>query len=160
MKMLRTITLHTYVALGMLFFIAAPAIALASDFVPLSPLPGLTNAEYGDIKEYINAVYGFAIGAASVLAVIMIIYHGIMYMFKEALPEKANELVGVRDAVMGLILLVISYLALYVINPQILDLNALNSSLQGGGPSAPSTGPTNTEVIPGRGSPIIWETPP
>lgn len=149
-----------------------PTAALAADFVPLAPIPPL-EGKYEDISQYVNAVFNLAISISAVLAVIMIIWHGIEYMTQDAVTEKKDHLTGIRSAVFGLILLLLSWLILFVINPQILDLAALESSLGADRPSTdsdvaaydfndqPSTEPPqNTEVIPGRGSPIIWETGP
>lgn len=133
-------------------------LALAADnFVPLSPIPGLTDEEYTNLPQYLNAVFNTVIAVAASLAVIMIMFHGIQYSLQEAITEKKDHLVGIRAAVFGLILLLLSWLILFVINPQILDLNALKSSL-GGAPSTTVGPPQNTNPA-APGGPPPFESP-
>jgi hypothetical protein len=147
-----------------LFALVLPVAALAADnFIPLAPIPGLSKGQYSDVSAYLNAVFNLAISVAAVLAVIMIIFHGIQYMTKESVTETKDHLIGIRSAVTGLILLLLSWLILFVINPQILDLNALKSSL-GATPSssaapAPSTSAPPASTAPSNTAPqseIPW----
>lgn len=119
--------------------------ASESTFVPLAPIPNLKGT-YEDISQYLDEVFTLTISVAAILAVIMIIYHGIQYMLKEAITEKKGALDGVRGAVFGLILLLMSWLILFVINPQILDLHALKSSL--GGTSSNTETSSNASPTP------------
>lgn len=144
-------------------------------FVALAPIANLSDDDYTDLPKYLNAVFNLVISVAAMLAVIMIVIHGVQYMLKESVPDTKNSLDGIRNAVMGLILLLVSWLILFVINPQILDLSALKSSLSGttapGGSSdsapagtsdytpPPTTGLENTPG-PLGGNRIIWETGP
>ncbi len=64
-------------------------------------------------------------------------------------------------AVFGLILLLLSWLILFVINPDILNLNALKSSLAGGATftGASPTNPTQVTYTPGQlPNPIVNDT--
>ena len=114
-----------------LFAFFLPVFAFAADgFVPLAAIPGLDNTDaYKDLPTYLNSVFNFVISIAAILAVIMIIYHGIQYMVQEAVPEHKDAIVGIRNAVLGLVLLLLSWIILFVINPDILNLKALESSL-------------------------------
>jgi phosphotransferase system glucose/maltose/N-acetylglucosamine-specific IIC component len=91
----------------------------------------------------LNAVFNLVISVAAMLAVIMIIYHGIQYMTQEAVGEKKDAMLGIRSTIFGLILLLLSWVILHVIDPNITNLDALKSEL-GGAPAANSAGTSQT----------------
>lgn len=136
-------------AAALCFAAFAPALVLAAEaeFVPLAPIANFSPSDYIDLPVYLNKVFAFVLSIASILAVIMIIYHGIQYMIQEAVGQKRDALLGIRGAVFGLILLLMSWLILYVINPQILDLNALKVT--------ESAKPQTSNRIPLPGSDVV-----
>jgi len=120
-------------ALTILPVLATAATMVGQDpnaiFVPLAPIPVL-NEGYESLPDYLNAVFSLVIGVGAILAVIMIVYNGLQYMTQEAVTEKKDAIGSIRGAVLGLLLLLGSFLILFVINPEILELNALTQSLQ------------------------------
>ena len=99
-------------------------------FYPIVSLPlvgqGTSLTNNTSINEYLAGVFRLAISVAAVLAVIMIVVDGFKYMTSEAIGNKKDALSGLRDALFGLVLLLASYLILFIINPSILCLSLFN----------------------------------
>ncbi len=100
-------------------------VALAAEFVPIVPIPSLDLNNQTTLAQYINALFKLAISIGAILAVISIIIGGFEYMTAEAVGAKKGGKDRVWSAVLGLVLLLLSWLILYVINPNILSLDAL-----------------------------------
>ena len=113
----------------------------AVDTVPcLSvPIPGLkfsqiTVDKNGDITtlripylaQYINAVYGWAIGAGMVFAATMAIFGGFQYVTAGDSGRGAKALQRVKDSVTGLVITLGAYLILNTINPVLTNLPTLD----------------------------------
>lgn len=106
------------------------------NFSPTSSIPIVNQggAKYVVIPylgEYISTIYKWGVGAAGILAVIMIIISGIQWMFpflnKE---EKQDQTINkakkqILGSLIGLILAVGSYTLLYTINPELVEFDAL-----------------------------------
>ncbi|MEK7185324.1 MAG: pilin, partial [Patescibacteria group bacterium] len=95
------------------------------EYEPLVPLPGLFNAATGDYKisdfsTYVMAMFRFLIGAAAVLAVIMIIIGGLEYMTTDVISNKSAGKEKINQAIIGLLLAIGSWLILNTIDPNIL----------------------------------------
>jgi hypothetical protein len=72
---------------------------------------------------YISGLFKLIIGLAGGLAVVMIIYGGIIYMSTDAFNQK-NEARGIiENAIWGLLLAISSWLILNTINPELLNMN-------------------------------------
>jgi len=127
------------------------------------PIPGM-NLAYdancqgymlrGDLGEYIGGVYKFFVGIAGIVAVVMISLGGFIWLFSGGSPDKiskAKELI--LGAIFGLLLALGSYLILYTINPELINLKLNIPGL----PGAQQTGPdpiglpctTQSECAPG-----------
>lgn len=78
--------------------------------------PGGSSFDFGD---YVNGIFMFAIGLAGVLAVIMIVIGGIQYMSTDNFSEKAEGRGRIWNAVLGLVLLLGSYMLLNTLNPNL-----------------------------------------
>ncbi len=108
---------------------AAPlALAQQSGFVPLAPIPGLTdNVADGPagLADFFNNLYKFLIGLAAALAVIQIIWAGldIAIFHKDAVSAITEDKGKIRDALFGLILVLSPALVFSIINPSILNLS-------------------------------------
>jgi len=78
------------------------------------------------IAMYMGAAYKYAVALGSVIAVLMIMIGGIMYMvsgFNVGLVDKAKSMMV--GSVTGLVLLIGSYLVMYFVNPALLNLEIL-----------------------------------
>lgn len=130
---------HTaIIAVALSLFLGGISIAFAADatgqfqFQPIVsvPLPGSgAVGSHTTLAEYVNGVFRLAIGIATILGVIYIMVDGFVYMTSEAVGKKSDALGGIRSALFGLLLLLLSTTILYVIDPNILNLNALQSDL-------------------------------
>ena len=137
-------------------FVLATSIAFAQPqdgFVPLvDDLPLVNDAT--DISDVLNALFGLAVGAAAILAVIMIAIGGFQYMASEAFTSKESARERIVSAVIGLLLVLSSVLLLAVINPDIIIINPFRNAATIGDGSLPQVAPP-----PGQGTPVTGGTP-
>lgn len=92
----------------------------AQDFEPLIAIPGVTSG--GDFSQYFNSIFDIALLIGAILAVIMIAASGIQYMTTDAITQKKDSVLQMRTAVIGLLMLLGTYLFFNQINPDILNL--------------------------------------
>lgn len=114
-----------------------PAIALAADFVPLAPIPTNLGGDTQTIGGYVNTVFQLAIAFGAALAVLRIVIGGFRYMVSEAIPQTKEARSDITAAIVGLLLLLVTWLTLNIISERILNLDALNFS---------SLGPSQAEL--------------
>ncbi|MBI4034254.1 MAG: hypothetical protein HY378_01760 [Candidatus Brennerbacteria bacterium] len=82
------------------------------------------------IAAYIVRIYWFAVGAAGILAVAVIVGGAIYYMVSSGSPDKQNDAKSyITSALWGVALLLGSYLILNTINPQIVALGEPGAGL-------------------------------
>ncbi len=116
--------------------------AAVRPFVPIAPnpavpIPGVTftaaTEENGEVTipylaQYISGIYRLSVGLGAILAAIMIVYGGFRYMLAAAAPEVKEGQNIITDAVIGLVVLLTSFLILKTINPKLVELNAIRIS--------------------------------
>lgn len=97
----------------------------------LTTIPGVTDAgtTAGSTTGYINKLFMFSIGMATVLAVLMITIGGFKYMAVESFSGKTDARDMITNAITGLITLLFAWVLLNEINPEILKFK---SSITGG----------------------------
>lgn len=141
--------------------VAALLVPLSVDaqgtFVPLSQgieksqkLNGLFSS--GDLRTFVERLFIFALSIGAILAVIRIMYAGYLYMGHGDMwgsLSKAKEIIA--DTVLGLLLLLAIYIILYQINPQILQINILNS-MRGQTTTAPAPSAFTGAPVPYTGT--------
>lgn len=87
-----------------------------------------------DIKNeglgtYINKAISFLISIGALLAVLMIIKYGFTYMLKDTPMAISQAKSGMKDALLGLVLVMSTYLILKTINPRLVEFSlSLNST--------------------------------
>jgi len=94
-------------------------------FKPIEVVPGET-VTIPWLVEYIIAIYRYALIIGAVFAVIAFMISGILYLSAGGLPgniQKAKSLS--LSALTGVILIVFSYLILYMVNPNLVELKPL-----------------------------------
>ncbi len=93
---------------------------------PAVPIPGVrftpATEENGQIfipylAQYISGIYRLSVGLGAILAAIMIVYGGFRYLLSASLSDVKDGKTIITDAVIGLIVLLTSYLILKTINP-------------------------------------------
>ena len=111
--------------------------AASFDYTPMEPIPGFSTS--GDFQSYISAVYKFGIWTVGIAAMLMIMIGGYMYMMSAGNNASMQKAKGViTDAIVGLILALTSYLILYEINPNLVNINL--GSIGGGSGSVGQQG--------------------
>jgi len=105
-------------------------------FVPIRPNPSvpIPGVEFTDAREqggmieipylaqYISGIYRLSVGLGAILAAIMIVYGGFRYMLAAALPQVQESKTIIQDAVIGLVVLLSSFLILKTINPKLVEV--------------------------------------
>ncbi|KKQ88061.1 MAG: hypothetical protein UT09_C0004G0003 [Parcubacteria group bacterium GW2011_GWF2_38_8] len=100
-------------------------------YTPLAPLPGLpegiafeTDPDINSCPfgKYLNIIIKLVIGFAAVLAMVMIVAGGIEYMTSELVSSKEAGKETIKNAILGLLIALGSYLILNTINPQLLSV--------------------------------------
>jgi hypothetical protein len=98
-----------------------------SKFVPLAPIPGLTdNADVSasGISNFLNKLYFYLIGLAAVLAVIVIIWGGAeIALNRESVARILDGKGRIMSALLGLVLVLSPVVVFTMINPAILNLD-------------------------------------
>ncbi|MFA5076181.1 MAG: pilin [Patescibacteria group bacterium] len=111
-----------------------PTINLAVPFGGLKP-----NTTIG-IAQYIGAIYRFGISAASVLAIVMIIIGGFIWLTSAGNPTRVTQAKGyIGGALVGLVLALSSYSILRTINPALTEFRPLHILYVGEAPLAIAT---------------------
>jgi hypothetical protein len=78
------------------------------------------------LAEYINAVYGWILGAAALVAVVMMMIGGLQYTLSRGKPkyiEKAKT--RITNAITGMVLLLAAFNIAYLIDPRLTDLEEI-----------------------------------
>lgn len=102
--------------------------AQAADSINLKysvPLPGgpantdfTTNKSTKPIADYIKLIYKYAIGVVGILATVVMMVGGIMWIMSGGSPERAGEAKAyISASLTGLVLTLFSYLILATVNP-------------------------------------------
>ncbi len=146
-------TLFTILFLASLVLLSVSPKAFAADYVPLAPIPGTvpstgctdpTAANYsGDcgtnLPTYLTGIFKIGIAAAGVLAFLMIVYGGFIYLSTDAITGKEEGRTYIGRAIGGLLLALAAYIILNTINPALVALNLDFGPATGarGGLSAP-----------------------
>lgn len=90
---------------------------------PLPVIPGVGGGTSMDLNTYIGYIFKFSIAIAAFLAVIMIIWGGFEIMTSEAIPVKMEGKERIKNAIIGLIMVLASYLILNTIDPRLVQIN-------------------------------------
>lgn len=86
----------------------------------LQPLP--TTGNNPDFGYYMEGLIRFLVLLSAVAAVVMITIGGVLYAFSEALETQKTARSMISDALLGLLVALLSYLILYTINPDLVNL--------------------------------------
>ncbi len=136
------------------FVVLFPLATLAADPVPLRlefappciPSPGVLGLDTcaapltanSTIQDYLIRLYQFAVGISGIVAVGMIVWGSIQIsLFTESITQKSEGREKITSAIIGIVLLLGSYLILSTVNPRIVSLGEMLST---------STVPTNTST--------------
>lgn len=118
----------TIFILSALSFFVIASTAYAQAFVPLAPIPDLTQGATTNpsgLANFLNNLYKYLIGLAAALAVIQITWAGldIAIWHKDAVSAITNDKEKIYNALFGLVLVLSPVLVFSIINPSILNLS-------------------------------------
>ena len=102
------------------FYAASAATSMV--YTPMEKIPGFENTAT-DFPSYIMSIYKFGLWAIGICALLMISVGGYMYIGSagnKSTAEKAKSII--TDAIAGLVLALVSWLLLYLINPDLVKL--------------------------------------
>lgn len=94
---------------------------LVSDFNNSKLFGNITSAD--SIGSLINGIFKIAIIVGAMLAVLRLVYAGFLYMGTDLFDRKSAAKEAIQNAIIGLLLLVTTYIILNQINPDLLKLN-------------------------------------
>lgn len=89
----------------------------AISFAQATSLVNFTPGGQDTLAEYVNILYVMSISIAALLAVIKIIIAGVKYMMSDVVTNKGDALSDIRGSLLGLLLIISSFLILSEINP-------------------------------------------
>jgi hypothetical protein len=114
-----------------LVFIPLYTSAQDTGYTPISAVPNLTPDEgtVPSLEEYLGLLFNFIIGIGAVLAVVQITLGGVKYMTSSVAGSLESAKSKIRDAILGLLLLLSTYIILSQINPDILQFRFGNNLL-------------------------------
>lgn len=100
-----------------------PSTPPSSTYSLLAPFPGLMNTTFdiraGGLSEYLQGIFRIAIGAAGILAVVMLVVCGIRMMGTGSSSAKSEAKECITNAILGLLLAIGSWVILNTINPDL-----------------------------------------
>ncbi len=114
----------------------AAAVRLSPSIPQLSvPIPGVTitaptQNDDGTISvpylaQYISGVYGYLLGISTIVAIIMVVYGGFLYLLASTGIQVASGKTIIQDALIGLVVLYGSYFILWNVNPDLVNLRPI-----------------------------------
>lgn len=103
-----------------------PLLVDAQGVVRMTGLP-FEGSNNPSVEGFMIALYRIAIGIAAALAVLRLILAGAKYMLTDIVTQKSDAKRDIRSAIVGLLIVLGAVLILETINPQLLDLDALDA---------------------------------
>ena len=135
-----------------LLAILPTALFAQEEYVPLEPIPGLNinvgSSGEGGLATYLNDVFVYGVGLAAVLAVLYIVWGGFKWMSTDSVTGKSEGKTIISQALLGLALVLSTYLILYTIGGEnAVRLNIGSESLRLNS-SVPTEQPGNQNGVP------------
>ncbi len=116
-----------------ILFLITTSIAYAADvspeYKPLVGIPGLTNLDQDTpLPEYINQIYLLIIVVGALLGVMRLAWAGVKYSLSDVVTEKSEAKHDMTGVLMGLAILLIPFVVLKEINPNLVNLNVFHEA--------------------------------
>jgi hypothetical protein len=116
-------------------FLSAPLVTKAQgdlttqNYQPLESIPGLTDNISSttpvNLTDFLTNGFNFLVAVAVVIAVVFITVGGFQYLTSTAVGSKDAAKTRIQDSVKGIILILLTYIILYTINPNTVSLDFL-----------------------------------
>lgn len=119
-----------FILLSVVFALFAGAtLAHAAQYFPMAPIPGVTDrGQVVGLGSYLNTLFFLLIAVAATFAVVKITVSGLRYMMSEAFGSKASALSDIQSSLIGLVILLATYVILATINPCLVNFNIITGS--------------------------------
>ena len=113
---------------------------IALDYTPLEPnaFPGVKISGNPNLMDILPSIFNLGIAAAVVLAFIMIVWGGILYMTTDSWTGKKDGIAKITNSLYGLGIALVAWIALYTINPNLVNFN--NNKLLSGAKQQTASG--------------------
>ena len=132
---------NVFLIIAITVFLLAPAgISMAQyTYIPMEKIPGF-EGEPTDFPNFLLSITKFAIWTVGIAALLMITIGGFWYMTSAGNTSQAETAKKIiTDALLGLIVALAAWLLLYVINPDLVNVNLKFKAI-----SPPSAAPATT----------------
>lgn len=77
------------------------------------------------LAEYINGIYRYLVGIVLIVAIVMMVYGGFRYLIGSAMDDVSKGKTIIRDALIGMVLVIGAYTILNTVNPATVSLKIL-----------------------------------
>lgn len=140
------------------FLNLVPSFCLAAfSYTPMESIPGFGRPT--DFAGYVMAIYKFGIWTIGLAALLMIMIGGYMYLTSAGNTSQAGKAKDIiTDAIAGIILVFVSWLLLYTINPELVKINSLESAVEKAARNYTGSYPTITSTMPSDCKSDEWQT--
>ena len=141
------------------YFIFLPQFMLEANFIytPMEEIPGFGKPDSQEL--YILAIYKFGLWTVGISAVFMISVGAFMYITSAGNTASIGKAKGIIfDAIAGVILALTSYVLLYTINPELLNIKGINQMIDSAARSyTGSEYPTIDAPLPANCNDASWQ---
>ncbi len=117
-----------------------------TNYVPLEPLPGLAQFETGNSSfgQLLTGLFKILITIGALITVGTFVYAGVVYMTSEVVGNKKNALSRIQASLLGLFVLIASWLILSTINTQLVTFGSGSLNLNPAQNLSPVVAPVTT----------------
>lgn len=108
----------------LLFFFTGALMAFAQEggYTPLVAIPGFDEGSTS-IPDFVNTVYKLTLALGALLGVIKIAIAGVKYSVSDVVTDKSDARKDILGVLLGLAILLMPYIVLSTIHPDLLNLN-------------------------------------
>ena len=104
-----------------------PTTNASFDYDPLEPIPGTEGMDTSTLKGFLEGLFLFVLWSAGIASLFMISIGGFWYMTSAGNTSRVTEAKNIiANALWGLVVVLITWLILYVINPDLVRIDLSN----------------------------------
>lgn len=116
-------------------------------FVPLVGIPNVSMNLETSLPDYLNELYILTIGVGSLIAVVQLMIAGVAWSMSEIVTEKSEAKKKIFGTLFGLALLLIPFITLKTINPDLVNLDILGNLQPLGNIQGPAAPPSSDPLV-------------
>jgi hypothetical protein len=100
----------------------SPGVTVSNNlpYTPLEPIPGQATGSNATFCSLLNTLFTVLIYLGGMLAVLFLVLGGITYMVSEVVDKRSMARDRIKGALLGLLLLLMSWIILNTVNPQLI----------------------------------------